>query len=134
MLVTEIMTPSPRVVRDTARIADAVDILQSMPIRHLPVVDEDGSLVGMLSDRDLGPMMRNSTNGAEAPLDLSSRTVADFMSGDVVSVDIEADVTEAVEKILEERVGAVPVIDGDGQVVGIVSYVDILRALAAREQ
>lgn len=133
MIAADIMTDNPRTIRQTDPIRDAVEVLQSMEIRHLPVVDEEGELVGMLSDRDLGSLMRSSVDGADPQrtnVALSSRTVTDFMTSDVVSVDISAEVSAVVELMLEERIGAVPVVDGDGSVAGIISYVDVLRAVA----
>ena len=52
------------------------------------------------------------------------------MTADVLSVDVETDVTEIIELMLEHKIGALPVTDGDGGLVGIVSYMDVLRELA----
>ncbi len=131
MQVTEIMTQNPRTIRAIDRVGEALDTLQSMAIRHLPVLDEDGELIGMLSDRDFGPLMRIFTDGPTAAVPLSLRRVAEFMSGDVVSVGTDADVREAIARMLEERISAVPVVDAEGHLVGIVSYVDILRSMSA---
>jgi acetoin utilization protein AcuB len=133
MTAADLMTENPRTIRATDTIAQALDALQSMEIRHLPVVDDANELVGILSDRDLGSMMRSFTEGADAQrliVPLSQRRVADFMSGDVVSVDTDADLGEITDTMLDQRIGAVPVVDGEGSVVGIISYVDVLRALA----
>lgn len=136
MIATDLMTENPRTIHHADPIRDALDALESMQIRHLPVVDDEGNLVGMLSDRDLGPLLRTSVEGAEAErliVPLSTRKVSDFMSADVVSVSVDAEVTAIIETMLEERIGAVPVVDGEGGVVGIISYVDLLRAFAASE-
>lgn len=133
MIAAELMTENPRTIRATDPVSQAFEALQSMDIRHLPVVDEQNDLVGMLSDRDLGPLLRTFTEGVEAErliVPLSSRRVADFMSADVVSVDADADLSEVIETMLEQRIGAVPVVDGEGNVIGIISYVDVLRAVA----
>jgi CBS-domain-containing membrane protein len=132
MIAADLMTENPRTIRVTDPVSEALDALQSMEIRHLPVVDDANNLVGMLSDRDLGPLMRTFTEGSDAErlvVPLSRRRVAEFMSADVVSVDADDDVCDVIETLLAERVGAVPVVDGEGNVAGIVSYVDILRAL-----
>jgi CBS domain-containing protein len=134
MIAADIMTENPLTIRQTDTIGDAIDALQSMDIRHLPVVDDEGNLVGMLSDRDLGPLMRTFTEGADAErmiVPLSRRRVTDFMSSDVVSVDVDAEVSSIIETMLEQHVGAVPVVDGEGAVSGIISYVDLLRALGS---
>jgi acetoin utilization protein AcuB len=63
-------------------------------------------------------------------LTLSQRQVSELMSGDVVTVEPDTDLREVIDDLLEERIGAVPVVSGPDGVVGIVSYVDVLRALA----
>ena len=132
MIAADLMTENPRTIRATDLVSDALDALQSLEIRHLPVVDEENNLVGMLSDRDLGSLMRTFTEGADAErmvVPLSRRRVVDVMSADVVSVDADAEMSDVIEVMLEQRIGAVPVVDGEGNVAGIISYVDILRVL-----
>ena len=53
MIARDLMTEAPATVGPTATVRKAVDILQTLDIRHLPVVNDDGELIGMLSDRDL---------------------------------------------------------------------------------
>ena len=132
MIAQDVMTENPKTIKSTDPIGEAIDALQAMEVRHLPVVDDDANLVGMLSDRDLGPLMRAFAEGADAErhiLTLSRRPVSDYMSGDVVYVDPDTDATEVIDVMLTNRIGAVPVVDGEGDVVGIISYVDVLRAL-----
>ena len=117
----ELMTESPTVVDATATLRNAIEKLQALDVRHLPVVDPEGQLVGMLSDRDL----RSYT--AVLPLDAS---VSSAMSTDVIAVDLEADVAEIIDLMLDNKIGAVPVLDSDDVLVGIISYVDVLRELA----
>lgn len=116
------------------RLDDAIEALQASEVRHLPVVDREGELVGMLSDRDVGAALRPFTEGAEARRDAEKRArlrVSDVMSADVKCVNVDDDVDDLVEAMLEQHVGALPVVDGDGAIVGIVSYVDVLRELGA---
>ncbi|MDF2692769.1 MAG: hypothetical protein K0S65_1152 [Labilithrix sp.] len=132
MIAADLMTANPRTIRATDVVSQALEAFQSLEIRHLPVIDDRNELIGMLSDRDLGPLMRTFTEGADAErmiVPLSSRRVADFMSGAVVSVEADADLSEVIETMLEERIGAVPVVDGAGSLTGIISYVDVLRAV-----
>jgi acetoin utilization protein AcuB len=110
------MTVHPATIRDDAPVSEAQQRLHELDVRHLPVIDESGSLVGMLSDRDL----RSASPG---------RSVIEVMTNDVLSVDLEADIAEIIDLMLDHRIGAVPVVDGDGMLAGIVSYVDILRAI-----
>jgi acetoin utilization protein AcuB len=128
----DLMTEKPVTIRANATVRRAAELLQTLDIRHLPVVDEGGNLVGMLSDRDLRSVSIPFVLGDEyvgtvrAALDAR---VATIMNSDVLSVDEEADAAEVVDLMLDNKIGAVPVLDGDGALVGIVSYMDVLRAL-----
>ncbi len=132
MRAAEIMTSEPVTLPMNASVAEAVETLQSMNVRHLPIVDAAGTLVGMVSDRDLAALMRLFVEGAEAErmtVPPSEQRIADVMSGDPVAVDEDADVAEIVDVLVEDRIGAVPVVDAGDHVVGIISYVDLLVAL-----
>jgi len=117
------MTPNPMTVTPQASIADAWELMRELEIRHVPVV-EDGALVGMLSDRDL------------ARLDIArmlAMPIVNVMSSDVIAIEPETELSEVVELLLEHKVGALPVIRSDTRkVVGIVSYIDVLRAVQDR--
>ena len=128
----DLMTEDPKTVSMNATLHRAVWLLQSLDVRHLPVVDEDGALVGMLSDRDVRGLAFPEVLGAEyvgrVQTALDAR-VSSVMSSDVISVDVEADALEIVDLMLDQKIGAVPVVDADGTLVGIVSYMDILREM-----
>lgn len=127
------MTTHPTVVNEDANVGAALDIFAELDIRHLPVV-RAGEIVGMLSDRDLRELGMHTVEDLESLDRLRSRMrakVTEVMSADVVSVDRAADVREVVDLMVEEKIGAVPVVDpGTRDLVGIVSYIDVLRALA----
>ena len=125
MVVDEIMSPKPVAVEADQTVREALRRLITEDIRHLPVVD-DGALVGMLSDRDVRGFANEVLSGNELSEQLS-RPVSEVMSSDVVSVDPETEVGEAIDLMIEHKIGALPVV-ADGQLVGILSYVDVLRA------
>lgn len=131
MQVREVMTPDPIVADATTPIHEVIERMQADSIRHMPVMDR-GELIGVISDRDLKAYsfdaVMASPDGAQGRL---RRPVSLLMSGDPISVEGEADLGEAVDLLLENKIGAVPVIDPEGNVIGIVSYIDVLRA--ARE-
>lgn len=131
MLVREVMTPDPVAADATSPIFDVIERMQDEDIRHMPVLDR-GQLVGVISDRDLKAYsfeaVMSNPEGAQGRL---RRPVSLLMSGDPISVGVEAELGEVVDLLLEHKIGAVPVVDPEGNVVGIVSYVDVLRA--ARE-
>jgi CBS-domain-containing membrane protein len=128
----DLMTANPASIPSTAKVRRAVDILQTLDIRHLPLVNEERELIGMLSDRDLRALSVPYFVGEEHVGSLRTAldaNVTNLMSGDVISVNEEADAAEIVELMLDHKIGAVPVTDADGTLVGIVSYMDVLRAM-----
>jgi len=129
----DLMTEDPVTVPMMAKVGRAVDLLHSLDVRHLPVVDESGALVGMLSDRDLRALTFPEVAGGEyvgAVQTALDAPIASIMTSDVISVDVEADAAEIVDLMIDRKIGAVPVVDADGALVGIVSYVDLLRELS----
>ena len=131
MLVRDVMSSNPIVVDADASLGEAFDILQSNSIRHLPVV-KGGALVGMVSDRDLRSLMprivdENTLDEMKARYDAP---ISSVMATDVETLHGEQDLNESIDVMLELKVGALPVIDpSTKKVLGILSYVDILRAL-----
>jgi acetoin utilization protein AcuB len=132
MDVESIMTRDVVTAAPNETIRSALRKLEDQEIRHLPVVD-DGRLVGMLSDRDVRehrlPLMEELDNPDYAD-SLMEMSVAAVMKGGVISLSTSESVGEAIDLMIEYKVGAVPVVDGHSEeLVGIVSYIDVLRAL-----
>jgi acetoin utilization protein AcuB len=125
MMVQDIMTPVPLSIEVTERLATARAKLLEADVRHLPVVDR-GRLVGIISERDLPSELIEPA--ARSGADRADRPVSAFMSSDVLFVSPESQLQEAIDLMIEHRIGAVPVVDADGdRLIGIVSYVDVLR-------
>jgi acetoin utilization protein AcuB len=127
-VAADIMTENPRTVQLTDSVEEALTALELMDVRHLPVVDEHNEPVGMLSDRDLRSVPLGTDD--EAVATRARIPVSELMSGGVVAAHPETRIAEVIEMLLENRIGAVPVVDADQHVVGVVSYVDVLRAVA----
>lgn len=125
--VDEIMTPNPERVEVTDSLREVVSRLMELDVRHLPVVSND-ELIGMISDRDLRTVA-GVTPGVTRPEDVAwDRAVTSIMQGDVIAVEPSDDLRDAVDLMIEHKVGALPVVDGvNGMLVGIVSYIDVLR-------
>lgn len=130
MLAKDIMTENPMTATELMSVAEAIGLLYELDVRHLPVV-RGIELVGIVSDRDLRPFIEPGEDDAiEAMEDARSSTIGSFMNTDPVKVDPETDVRDIVDLMLLHRVGAIPVCDLDtGDLLGIVSYVDLLRVL-----
>ena len=131
MVVDEIMTRQPFAVRVTESVGSVMKKLQEADVRHLPVID-DGQLVGVVSDRDLRAFTPPAMLEFEHPGEIAkrlARPISDAMSPDVISVNPETEVSEVIDLMIEQNVGAIPVVEADSaKLVGIVSYVDALRA------
>jgi CBS domain-containing protein len=132
MTAEEIMTPGPVTVDEAATLDEALRLMSEREIRHLPVLRGD-EVVGMLSDRDLRTLGMSMAEDPASLERLSARLrmrVRDLMTGDVISIGPATDLTEIIDLLLEEKISALPVIDGDkSELLGIVSYVDVLRAV-----
>lgn len=132
MNVDEIMTEAVTTIEENATVGAALQIMEEERIRHLPVV-RGSEVVGMLSDRDvrgLGLSLVTDLESFDALKGRLAQPVSSVMSGDVLTVESSTDVGEVLDLFIEEKIGAVPVVEGDTRdLVGIVSTVDLLRAL-----
>lgn len=129
----DVMTPWPRTIAPEATLTDAAAVMLAHHVRHLPVVDGASNVVGMLSDRDLRTAIGDPVQYVElrARRPDSSTCVKDAMSRPAVVVPYERPLLELARSFADDRLGAVLVVDGFGALLGIVSYVDVLRVLTA---
>lgn len=113
-------------------VREAVRLMRKRGIRHLPVLDGEGRLIGIVTDRDLrhvifdvalGRVGEDSEGGDDLP-------VRDVMTWGVVTVAPKADLRAAIAVMRERRLGALPVVEA-GRVVGILTERDLLDALQA---
>lgn len=132
MIARDLMTPDPLTVTPQASIAEVWDLMREVDVRHVPVV-QAGALVGMLSDRDLArvDMARLlKVEGADALRQELGTSIVQVMTSDVISVEPETEVGDVIALLLDHKIGALPVVEaGTREVLGIISYVDVLRAL-----
>lgn len=129
MTVDDVMTPDPAFLGPEDTVREVIDLLFSLDVRHVPIVRGDHELVGMISDRDVReatlPVVTAFENPDEARK-IYEKPAADLMRTDLVSVERQTPASEVVDLMLDQKIGAVPVVEGD-KLVGIVSYIDILR-------
>lgn len=132
MIARELMTPDPLTVTPQASIAEVWDLMREADVRHIPVVQAD-ALVGMVSDRDLGRVdiaRLLNVEGAGALRDELATPIVRVMTSQVITVGPEAGIGEVIELLVDHKIGAVPVVQEETrEVLGIISYVDVLRAL-----
>jgi acetoin utilization protein AcuB len=129
MLVKKRMTHDPVVVSPRHSLADALRLTRERRIRHLPVVD-GGVLVGMVSDRDVRTALPSPLTepDAERVAFLDRTPVSAIMRSDVDSIGPLDSVEDAAKLMRRRRIGALPVVDAHGAVLGILSESDVLDA------
>lgn len=130
--VAAIMTADVESIRPDTTVGDALDLMDSLSIRHLPVV-EGRTIVGLVSDRDLAGHVLPLRAAIADPAEANSRLhtpVSELLRAEVLTVAAADEVGRAIDAMLTFGVGAVPVVDG-GALVGIVTTVDVLQAARA---
>ena len=132
LLTRDVMTKTPVTVGATDTVEEVATKMYESDIRHIPVV-EDRALIGIISDRDLRSFASAESSSEASLLDSepsSTGKVSDIVHTDVIAVNPETSISELVDLMVDEKVGAIPVIEErDRILVGIVSYVDILKAV-----
>jgi CBS domain-containing protein len=125
------MTCSPVTASPDEYLVNAIAKMQMAGVRHLPVVDEDGTLLAILSDRDIR-LEATSLEGAFPRLEDDAVHVRSVMKTNVVSVRPDATARDLMLAFSSLLVGALPVVDERNRLLGIVSYVDVLEEVAKR--
>jgi acetoin utilization protein AcuB len=138
MKVRELMSKNVVTIGPAHACLDAVRRMHEAGVRHLPVVEAKGELVGIVTDRDLRHHLFDARVLKEIGVIavdtlLSAVRVADVMSSPAVSVHADDDLVEAARLMLEDKVGSLPVVEG-GRVVGIITETDLLREICRADQ
>ena len=133
-LASDLMTTNPVTSSASDSLLDAAAKMSQANVRHLPVVDGDGRIIGMLSDRDIRlPASEMRGFDAESSHESLARVrVSAVMTSDVVSLQPGAPFSLLVSAFSDWRLSAVPVVDRDDKLLGIISYVDVVRARGER--
>jgi CBS domain-containing protein len=118
-LIRDVMSRPLITSTSTAMVSEALRRMHEADIRHLPIVDGTGRLIGVLSERDAYRAFLQSR-------DLSV-SIAAVMTKDVLTVRADSHASEATALMLDHKIGCVPVIDQKMHLVGIVTETDFLR-------
>lgn len=121
MKVRDGMTPDPVTIGPGASLYEALRIMHDRSIRHLPVVDEGGRLLGLVTEGKLREAMLASM--------LQKLTMEEVMIRSPFTVGPDEPLEEAARLIYRHRVGGLPVVEEGERVVGIITAVDLLRVL-----
>lgn len=138
MKVQDVMTRDPKTVSPEASLKEVAQTLMDGRISGLPVVDESGAVVGVVSEADIvgkeagaphersliGRLVHGDVDAAR----LEARTVAEAMTSPAITIRENREVAEAARIMTEKEVNRLPVLDDDGRLVGIVTRADLVRA------
>ena len=131
MLVGERMTRNPVTILDTASIDDGLHLMRERKVRRLPVLDEAGKMVGIVSDKDLlhaAPSPATSLSVYELHYLLAKLTIRQVMSSPVISVGPDTPLEEAARVMADNKIGGLPVAEGE-KLVGIITETDVFKIL-----
>jgi len=121
MLVNHYMTASPVTISMSEDYSTAFDIMQTRDLHHLPVVNDNGDVVGIVTRRDL---QLGARFFHEAPTEIS-----EVMHAPVVTIAADANLAAAAERMVADRIGCLPVVDGNHKLTGMLTETDLFRAL-----
>lgn len=132
--VTDYMTRKVVSTTPGTGVREAFFLMKERNIRHLPVVDDENKLIGIISDRELRrPEWVDESWDVSHVYRLDDEIqVKDVMITQVHVVHTYDTLRKAVKLLLEKNIGAAPVLDKTGALVGMLSAVDLMRALSDR--
>lgn len=132
MLIKDWMSREVTTVTRETSMLKASKIFKDNNFRRLPVVDEGGKLVGIVTDRDIkdaSPSKATTLDVHELYYLLSEIKIKDIMTPSPFTINVNDSLEKAAIKMLEKRVEGLPVVDDKSEVVGIITETDIFKAL-----
>lgn len=131
MKIRELMQSKVVAVSQDTLAKDAYETMRSRRFRHLPVVNKENRLLGIVSDRDIlniAVMLEKRPNSPEEYLIGDNVKIRDIMTTEPTTVSPDDDVGRAVDVMLSLTISGLPVVD-KGKLVGIITETDLLRLL-----
>lgn len=143
--VEDCMTERVICLEKEDNLSKAVEVIQKRKFRHVPIVDEQRRLVGIVSDRDIlrhlpfakrepasqTEVFRGDLFGVSSKDSSLKLRVTDVMTRDVVSVLPSCSFNNAIKTLHETRINCLPVVDEEKKILGIVTVSDVLRTMLA---
>lgn len=120
MRIRSLMIKDPITVSDRTSVQEAIHLMQENSIRHLPVVNASGKLVGWVTLADMKQGL--------LPAVVTGLSLADLMIKNPITIHPDADMETAAQIIYQRKIGGMPVVDGDDKVLGVITVTDILGA------
>ena len=131
MLVKDCMTTNPVTIAPDMPVAEALSFMRQHNVRRLPILNKKGKLVGIVSEKDLlyaSPSPATSLSVYEVGYLLSKLKVKEIMTKKITTVRPDAALEEAARIMADNKIGGLPVVDGD-HLVGIVTETDVFKTI-----
>jgi len=122
-LLAEIMSDQIITLTADANVNDAWQLFQQHGFHHIPIIDEDNTVLAMLSDRDI-------LQGPGSIKNINLENIMQFSSQRVFCFSADTDIRQATRILYEYDLGALPIISDDHQILGIVSRTDIMKVVS----
>ena len=134
MRVQDLMSTDVATLQRNDKLSIADDVMRLGRIRHLPVVDEDGRVVGVLSQRDLfrgalATALGYGQRGQQKLMELL--LVKEVMTSDVTTIQGDTLIADAARMKVDRKLGCLPVVDAAGEPIGIITESDFVRIVLA---
>ena len=134
-LVEDIMSTDVFTLGRNDKLSVADDLMKQQRIRHIPVLNADGDLCGILTQRDLfrGILLKSLGYGSRAEQKmLDSLSIKEAMHDEVITITPESTLSDAANLMLSKKVGCLPVVD-DERLVGMISEADFVKQFARND-
>ena len=130
MTVSKNMTINPVTTTPDMGVFEAFELMKSEGVQRLPVLDGDGNMVGIISEKNITSAAADKeVSIVEFALLLSKIKVGDVMTKEVITVSVDDPVEMAARKMSDNDISILPVVDNNGKLVGVVSSSDLFRLL-----
>lgn len=129
LLVRDLMTEKVYSIRPGEDLARLVDLMDDIHVRHVPVVDDERVVIGLVSQRDLVREVLHAPSDlpfSETRELLKRKNVRSIMTTDVETVEPDTKIEEAGQLMLDNKLGCLPVVEGD-RLVGILTEADFVK-------
>ena len=129
ILAKQILTSPVLTLTPNASLMEAWELFRTKRFRHIPVLDQSGRLIGIVSDRDVlreSVKIQQASHGDTVSPQLDVR---DVMTTSVLTAHADTEIRAIARVLFEERIGAMPLMDDEGRLVGILTRSDILRTI-----
>jgi acetoin utilization protein AcuB len=131
MFVKDRMTPKPLFGSPDMAVTDAQELMTANKIRHLPILDDDKKLVGLITQKSLRSALPSDVSNFsrfEVSYTLAKIKVQSIMIKDVITIAPDTPIEEAAQVMADHKLGAMPVIENDS-LIGIISGEDLFIAM-----